>query len=100
MTKNETAYLTPTIDKVSKLSRPWAKVASFGNVVEDAPRPVATLERSSIPAPFDLDALLLQSEEYHEGGDSDSARECGGSNTKTERELAKPNKTRGGGSTH
>ena len=59
MAENGVAYLTLTTDEVSKLSRPWTKVASFGNVVEDAPSSVTTLERSSVPAPLDLDALLL-----------------------------------------
>jgi len=75
----------PRVNEISELSRPWTEVGSFRNVVEDAPGSVATLERSSVPAPLDSNALLLQSEEYHKGGDGDSARERRGGDTKTER---------------
>lgn len=50
----------------------------FGDGVEDAPGPVATVERSSVSAPYDRDTLLLQCEEYHKSGKGDSARERGG----------------------
>ena len=56
----------------------------FGDRVEDTPRSVATVERSSVSAPGDSDPLSLQGEEYHEGGNGDTTRERRGSNAERE----------------
>jgi len=69
--------------KVSEFSRPWAKVSSFGGGVEDTPRSVATVERSSVSTPVDPDVLQLQGEEHHKGGYGDSTGERGGSDAET-----------------
>ena len=76
----ERMYLTPATDEVSELSGRWTEVGSFGDGVEDArPISVATLERSSVSAPDDVDTLLLQGEEHHNGGNDDGGRECSAS---------------------
>ena len=72
-------------DEVSELSRPRAKVASFGDGAEDAPGSVATVERSRVSDPVDLDTMQLQSEEYHKGGNGNTAGECGDGEAETER---------------
>lgn len=64
-------------------------MASFGDGVEGTPGSVATVERSSISAPVDLDTLLLQGEEYYKSGKGDSTRECGGSNAERKRAVSK-----------
>ena len=45
MTKNNAAGLIPTTNKISELSRAWAKVSSIGDGVEDTSGSVATVER-------------------------------------------------------
>ena len=84
-------------DKVSEFPRPWTKVASFGDGVEDAPRSVATVERSSVPAPVDLDTVQLQGEEHHEGGNCNTTGECGDSEAETEQGVRKAKSNRRGG---
>ena len=71
-------------DEVSEFSRPWAKVSSFGDGMEDAPRSITTVERSSVSAPLDLDTLQLQGEEHYKGRYGDSTGERGGSDAETE----------------
>ena len=71
--------------EVSELSGPRAKVTSFGDGVEDAPGSVATVERSGVSDPVDLDTVQLQSEEYHKGGNGNAAGECGDGEADTER---------------
>lgn len=51
-------------------SGPLASVTSLGDGAEDTPRPVATLERSSVPAPL-INPGTLSLEEYHMSGDGD-----------------------------
>ena len=84
---------------VSEFSRPWAKVASFGDGVEDTPRSVTTVEWPSVSDPVDPDTLLLQGEEYHEGGYDNTTGKCGGSDTDTEA-VRKAKSNRRGGNTY
>lgn len=65
-------------DEVSEFSRPRAKMTSLGDGVKNTPRSIATVEWSSVSNPVDLDIMLLQGEEYHEGRNGDSASERGG----------------------
>ena len=83
-------YLTPVTGAagVSELSRPWTEVGSWGDRVEHTPTSVATLERPSVPSPVNLDTLLLQGEEHHNGGKDDSTRECGGSDTERKQTVS------------
>ena len=62
-------------------------MAFFWDGVEDTPRSVTTRERSSVPAPVDLDPLLLQGEEYHKGANGDGTRERGRGDTEGERAV-------------
>ena len=87
-------------DEVSKLSRPRTKVSSFGNGVEDAPSSIATAERSSVSAPLDLDALLLQRKEYHKCGNGDGTRERGSRDAEREQEVRRTGKDERAGSTY
>ena len=82
-------YLTPATDEDSELSRPRTEVSSWGDREEDTPSSVASLERPSVSAPVDLDILQLQCQEYHKGGDGDSARECGGSDAERKQTVKK-----------
>ena len=65
--------------------------------VEDTPRSVTAIERPSVSAPVDLDALLLQREEHHKSGKGDSTRERGRGDTKMKRASAEPGQTKGKG---
>ena len=87
-------------DEVSELSRPRAKVTSFGDGVEDAPGSVATFERSSVSDPVDLDTVQLQSEEYHKGGNGNTAGECGDGEAETQREVRNARSNGRGGSAY
>ena len=82
-------YLTPATDEVSELSSPWTEVGSCGDRVEDTPSSVATLERPSVSVPVDLDTLQLQGEEHHKGRNSDSTRECAGSDAERKQTVSK-----------
>ena len=79
----------PTAGEVLEFPRSRAEVAFFWDGVEDTPRPVTTRERSSVPAPVDLDPLLLQGEEYHKGANGDGTRERGRGDAKGERAVIK-----------
>ena len=87
-------------DGVSEFSRPRAKVSSFGDGVEDTPRPIAPVERLSVPSPVDFDTLQLQGEEHHKGGNGDSTGERGGSDAETERAIRKARSSWRGGSSY
>ena len=85
----------PVTGEASELSGSWAEMTSFGDRMKDTPRPVATVKRSSVPAPVNLDALSLQEEEYHEGRNSDTTRKRGCSDAKMEQWLAGLGLTKG-----
>lgn len=85
----------PTAGRVSELSRPWAKVTSIGDGVEDASGTIATVEGSSVSDPVDPNTLLLQCEKHHKSGKGDSAGERRGSDAKRERVVSKPRSSEG-----
>ena len=78
-----------TAGEVSEFPGPGADVAFFWDLVEDTPRPVTAREQPGVPTPVYLDPLLLQGEEYHEGGNSDGTRKRGCSDDKGERAVTK-----------
>lgn len=75
--------------QVLELSRAGTKVSLRGDGEEDAPRPITTVERSSVSTPIDLDTLLLQGKEHHKSRNCDSARESRGSNAIKKRAISK-----------
>ena len=85
--------------EVSELSRSRPKVASFGDGVEGTPRPITTAKRSSVSAPVDPDILLLQSEEYPEGGKGDTTRERSCGDAESEQTVSETRSNDRGGST-
>ena len=85
------------IGGASELPRPWAEVTSCGDRVKDTPSSVATVVRSSVPDPVDLDTLLLQGEEHYKSGNRDGTRERGGGDAESERALRRVGQTGGEG---
>jgi len=64
-------------------------MSSCGDGVQGTPRSVATVERSTVSTPIDLETLLLQGEEHHKSGNRDSAGERRSSDAETKRAISK-----------
>ena len=61
-----------------ELANPRTEVLTLGEGLESWARGIETLEWQVVTTPADFHTLLLQGEEYDQGGDRNGARESGG----------------------